>query len=53
MLINVAENADPKGFPGLWDQGPHSDTTPEPHHEAGLAESPKPHHSVLGWHPLD
>ena len=59
MLINVAENADPNGFPGLWDRVSDPCTTPEPHHQDGLSQEDslsqprKPQHAVLGWHPLD
>jgi hypothetical protein len=52
MLINAAENADPKGFPGLWDQPTLDYPTGDALHQDRSSEAHEPHHSVLGWHPV-
>lgn len=53
MLINAAEQADPDGFPSLWDKAPQLHRTAIAHHEGTPSEPHKPHSSVIGWHPLD
>ena len=53
MLINVAEHADPDGYPSLWNKVPRPHFDPTAHRHDNPLEPHKPHSSVLGWHPLD
>jgi len=53
VLINVAESADPNGFPGLWDQPTQPYSPPEEYHQDRFSEPRRPPSSVIGWHPLD
>jgi hypothetical protein len=54
MLINVAESADPDGFPSFWDKTEAPPGTASEHRgdiDSGRPRSPQS--SVIGWHPLD
>jgi hypothetical protein len=53
MLINAAENADPTSFSGLWDHAAPVYPTPDAHHQDLSSEPREPHHSVIGWHPVE
>jgi len=53
LLINAFELTDPDGFPSFWEEARQPHSAPKGHHEGIPAERPKPHHSVIGWHPLD
>ena len=54
MLINVAESADPDGFPSFWDKTEALPGTTSGHTGdiySGRLSSPQS--SGIGWHPLD
>jgi hypothetical protein len=54
MLINVAESADPDGFPSFWDktEAPPG-TASERTGDIYFGQPRSPQSSVIGWHPLD
>ena len=54
MLINVAESADPDGFPSFWDKTEAPPGTTSGHTGDIYSGRPRsPQSSVIGWHPLD
>ena len=53
MLINAVELTDPDGFPSFWDEARQPRSALKRDLEGIPSERPRPHPSVIGWHPLD